>query len=407
MMTALNHTDCPSRRWQRLLPGCTVAMACIIGFFQSGFLPADEGWGAMAALAQEEQDAPKKELKDKKPDPGPAEWRDNSQPELREHWDTLEGKPATELTGLKHWLQTDARSWNDYRGKVVLLDYWATWCGPCRQEIPRVVEMYGKYHDKGFEVLGVHSARGFEKMPDFVKEEKLPYGFAADPDRVLGTELGIKFIPCYFLIDRNGIMRVAGANREKLEEIVDALVAENGGTGAGNDGWPVYVKKNLYANDFRGQKAPELVVEQWLTDKPETNGKIVMIDFWATWCGPCRKLIPEVNEFQKKFKDDMVIIGLSGDSTIDKVRNFMKTTEMHYSQAVDTQKRTSLELGIKGIPHVIILSTDGIIRWQGFPLSEEEPLTEGIIKSIIERDPGVAARRAAEREKAKKNEGRG
>lgn len=404
MMTPTFRRHLTLPRLPRLPRTCTVAMAGMIALCQPALLPSGNSWlmSGSTAYAQEKQEAQKKQIKDKKPDPGPAEWRDAGRPELRAHWDTLEGKPATELTGLKHWLQTEARSWKDYQGKVVLLDYWATWCGPCRKEIPHVVETYEKNHDKGFEVLGVHSSRGFEKMPDFVKDEELPYSFAADPDRVLGTELGVKFIPCYFVIDRNGIMRVAGANREKLEEIVDALLAEPASAG-GNDGWPAHVEKNLYANDFRGKKAPELVVEEWLTDKPDTTGKVVMIDFWATWCGPCKKLIPEVNEFQEHFKNDMVVIGMSSDSTVDKVRDFMKKTEMHYAQAVDTKARTSHELGIKGIPHVVIMSTDGVIRWQGFPLSDEEKLTADIIKSIIERDPGVAARRKAEQAKKKNN----
>ncbi len=331
----------------------------------------------------------------------PAEWRDNSMPDLRENWVKLEGKPAPTLAKLEGWLGTKARSWEDYRGKVVMIDYWATWCGPCVAGIPHVKEMYEKYHDKGLEILGVHSSRGFEKMPAFAEENQLPYGLAADPTRDLGTALGIKFIPCYFIIDRKGTLRVAGANREKLDDIVTSILAEPYEAPSKSLAqWPPYVEKKLYANDIRGQKGPELIAAEWLTDKPETEGKVVLVDFWATWCPPCRGAIPHMNEYQAKFKDDLVVIGLSSDEKIDTVREFMKTTKMDYAQAADPEKRTSKAIGVSGIPHVIIMSSDGIVRWQGFPGSEEEPLTEAIIEQIINADPAVAARRAAKEKTA-------
>ncbi len=339
----------------------------------------------------------------------PADWRDNSQPDLRTHWSTVEGKAAPSLEKLEGWLGTEARSWKDFEGKVVLLDYWATWCGPCIAGIPHLVEMHKKYHEKGLVILGVHSSRGYEKMPAYVAENNLPYAFAADPSRELGTALGVKFIPCYFLIDRTGKMRIAGANRERLDAIVEKILAEpyKGAEGKSLGQWPASVTKNLYAEDWRGRKAPELIAAEWLTDKPSTEGKVVLIDFWATWCGPCRAAIPHMNEFQAKFKDDLVVIGLSSDKEISTVREFMTRTEMKYPQAADPEKRTSNAVGVKGIPHVLILSTDGIVRWQGFPGSTEEPLTEAIIRQIIDADPGIAARRNAEAKKTGSDPGKG
>ena len=155
--------------------------------------------------------------------------------------------------------------------------------------------------------------------------------------------------------------------------------------------FPAPVKgKELYAqNDLRGKKAPQLHVEQWLSGNLEnTRGKVLFIDFWATWCGPCVKSIPELNEWQEKFKDDLVVIGLSNEQP-DVVKKFMESTKMNYRVAIDTQGRTSKEVGVKGIPHVLIISKDGIVRWQGFPGSNEEKLTTELLKQIIDANKAL------------------
>lgn len=147
--------------------------------------------------------------------------------------------------------------------------------------------------------------------------------------------------------------------------------------------------KTLYAKtDLRGKKAPELVVEKWLNgEAPKTKGKVVFVDFWATWCGPCRALIPEVNDWQKKYSKDVVFIGVSNENP-EVVSKFMKDTPMNYHIAIDQKNRMSNVLGVQGIPHVMIVSPDGIVRWQGFPGSTEDPLTSKILEQIVAASKG-------------------
>lgn len=141
--------------------------------------------------------------------------------------------------------------------------------------------------------------------------------------------------------------------------------------------------KQLWAKSFLNQKAPELVVEEWITAKPETKGKFVLIDFWATWCGPCRKAIPELNEIQKKFSKDLVVIGISAEPA-EKVKS-MKEPVIEYANGVDTQKTMDKQLEVKGIPHVILIDPQGIVRWEGFPLLDGHELTPEVVEALIKK----------------------
>jgi len=143
-------------------------------------------------------------------------------------------------------------------------------------------------------------------------------------------------------------------------------------------------EKQIWAKSFLNQKAPELVVEKWLTKEPDRKGKFVLIDFWATWCPPCRKAIPELNALYKKFGDKLVVIGLS-DEPEAKVKG-MTTPQMDYAVAIDTKARTKTAVGVSGIPHVLLIDPQGIVRWEGFPLLNGFELTEQVVANILAKN---------------------
>jgi cytochrome c biogenesis protein CcmG/thiol:disulfide interchange protein DsbE len=142
--------------------------------------------------------------------------------------------------------------------------------------------------------------------------------------------------------------------------------------------------KKLWAKSVLNEKAPKIDVEKWLSKQPDTTkGKFTLIDFWATWCGPCRVYIPMLNDFHKKYSDKLNVIGISAE-TEEIVKSF-NNPKINYFEAIDPKKRMSALLEVKGIPHVIILSPKGVVIWEGFPLLANFQLTEKVLTDLMEK----------------------
>ncbi len=116
----------------------------------------------------------------------------------------------------------------DYRGKVVLLDFWAVWCGPCIGEIPNVKAVYEKYHGKGFEVISVSFDENEAVLREYIKEKEIPWRQILDDGGFGGTfakQYGVRGIPAPFLIDRAGKVISVKARGNLLGELVETEIA--------------------------------------------------------------------------------------------------------------------------------------------------------------------------------------
>ncbi len=108
--------------------------------------------------------------------------------------------------------------------KVTLVDFWASWCGPCRNENPVVKAAYEKYHAKGLEIVGVSVDRNEAAWLQAVEEDALPYIQVRDTEGVAGDNYAVVYIPSNFLYDQNGVMIAKGLRGEELEEKLSELL---------------------------------------------------------------------------------------------------------------------------------------------------------------------------------------
>jgi thiol-disulfide isomerase/thioredoxin len=114
------------------------------------------------------------------------------------------------------------------KGKVVLIDFWATWCGPCVREIPSVVATYKKLHDKGFEIVGISLDSDKAALTKFIKDKEMPWPQYFDGKgwkNEISSNFGIRSIPAMWLVDKEGKLASTNA-RSNLEAEVEKLLAK-------------------------------------------------------------------------------------------------------------------------------------------------------------------------------------
>ena len=107
-----------------------------------------------------------------------------------------------------------------FKGKYLLLDFWASWCGPCRAEVPNVKEAYKKYRSKGFEVLGISTDQDNTSWQNAVKQMDMQWTSVRDASGEVSTLFNIQYIPTVYLIGPDGTILAENVRGKKLEELL-------------------------------------------------------------------------------------------------------------------------------------------------------------------------------------------
>jgi thiol-disulfide isomerase/thioredoxin len=281
------------------------------------------------------------------------------------------------------------------RGKVVVIQTFNLKSGTAKALPDRVAKALAEFKPEDVQIIAIHSPEGADKAESALK---------ARPDMLVGIDrdgafhdlIGAYKHPVNVVIDRIGNVKEAGLTTDGLVDYVTELVAEprdtaqkptekQSATSAARKDFPTFSGAIDHATDLRGKTAPRLPNVQWMWNrKPDTTNRLLILDFWATWCGPCKQAIPHMNEIAKKFGRDVACAGISDEAPNSFEKGLrsagLAMTSFDYCIGTDPTGSMKKAFGISGIPHIAVISSDNIVRWQGHP----DGLTPSVVQELVD-----------------------
>ena len=283
---------------------------------------------------------------------------------------------------------------SDLRGKAVLLNFWATWCEPCKIEMPWFVDLQKQYGPQGFQIVGVSMDDDNEKtVADFATKMSINYPILVGTEKVADLYGGVEGLPTSFFIDRSGkvVAREAGLISESriVDNIKKSLGEPAEPTTAAASGPENGTGPHLSEQDPTGAVAPDfelkLLNASGKTMKlSDLKGKAVVLDFWATYCVPCKIEMPWFVDLQKKYgPQGLQVVGVAADDEGEKiVSEFSKAMGVNYPILLGTENVAQDYGGLSGLPTTFFIDRSGKVVAREVGLVSESRIVDNIRKSL-------------------------
>jgi thiol-disulfide isomerase/thioredoxin len=331
----------------------------------------------------------------------PKEWQDQQlDADVRESMEQLISFAPPPFPENTHWYLSEgetAPTWSGLQGKVVIVQSWSNTDAKGRQIVSVTDKLIHKTKTPNDVVhISLHTPEGTETLEEHLSKYPNQPPTVIDSTGDYCNQFGFYTQPTNVIIDRNGTVQYVGVGTKGIVKAINQLLD----TPQNKDvkvkpftaiatiekpaEYPTHSTNVGKSTNWQGKQAPAFYVEEWLANPiDDVEDKVRVVEFWATWCPPCRKSIPHLNEYSKHFGEDVAFVGVSNESA-DKVREFMKKTPMEYGVALDKSGKMKNTISCSAIPLAMVISSDGIVRWQGNPLR----MPREVIESVLMADRG-------------------
>ena len=351
-----------------------------------------------------EQDAAKAERDAAK---ARAKWFDKLEKDDRAAIDEAVGFAAPAIPEGVEFLNANFKVMKELRGKVVVIQTFTSKTGGGLSVVEKAKAAADETKLAAGEVvvIAVHTPEAIDKAKTAIEKKKLELPILLDTDGVFCDALGAYRKPVAFIVDRQGNIRYGGLSVEGITGAAKELAAEkydetveakerSAQPMTAAVAFPTFSGSVGSAADLRGKPGPAPAIQEWWNGQPNPAGKLMIIDFWATWCGPCRQAIPHMNEIALAYPNDVACMGISDESKSNFeegcIKHNLRKSDFKYAVGMDPQARMKNAFQIRGIPHVAIMSSDGVVRWQGHPMS----LTPDVVNQLISANRQLIAANA-------------
>jgi len=127
---------------------------------------------------------------------------------------------------------------------------------------------------------------------------------------------------------------------------------------------------------------PELTVEKWLGEKPDTRGKVTLVLFWASWSPACRAVLPRLNAWHKRYADKLVLIGVALEREAQLAQ--MPEPGPDFFSAIDSEAKLAGRLGVRTLPYCLLMDTTGVVRYEGHPAALDAAKLDAVLARSTE-----------------------
>jgi cytochrome c biogenesis protein CcdA/peroxiredoxin len=267
-------------------------------------------------------------------------------------------------------LDGDTIKLSDLRGQAVLLNFWATWCGPCRIEMPEFQTIYELERDKGFTILAIDFRESRDQVEPFVEDLGLTFTIGLDQSGDINQQYRVSSYPTSILVDGNGIIVL-----KRSGAINGQILAEELGKFETTIGGPKEVAKFEFGDIQNledipvgvevGNRAPEFAITTLQGDTVQLSklqGKAVLINFWATWCPPCRAEMPAVQSaYEFQAEHGFHVVAVNNAETRSTVQRFVDELDLTFDVGLDEDGDINRQYRVSSYPTSYLVDGNGII----------------------------------------------